>query len=125
MSIHLGPFAAYSFRPQAWLLSREIAFFSWGTFLQPKSLAKAELRGQMPSRFMNSPTHWAKRREMSLAGLSMLDNPEHWRERAEKTRTIAHKVLDIESKFRLMKIADEYNRLAKRAEKHMASNRRH
>jgi hypothetical protein len=79
----------------------------------------------MPSRFINSPTHWAKRQEMPLAGLSILDNPEHWRERAEKTRTIADKVLDIESRFRLMKIADEYNRLAKRAKKHMASSRRH
>jgi hypothetical protein len=79
----------------------------------------------MPSRFLNNPTDWAKRRETPLAGLSILDNPEHWRERAEKTRTIADKVLDTESKFRLMKIAGEYNRLAKRAEKHTASNRRH
>jgi hypothetical protein len=79
----------------------------------------------MPSRFANNPTLWAKRREMPLAELSLLDNPEYWRERAEKTRTIADKVLDIESKFRLMKIAGEYNRLAKRAEKHSASNRRH
>jgi len=110
---------------QAWGRTREIVLFNWGTFLQPKSLAKAELREPMPSRFNNSPTDWAKRRETPLAGLSMLDNAEHWRERAEKTRTIADKVLDIESKFRLMKIADEYNRLAKRAEKHMASSRRH
>ena len=79
----------------------------------------------MPSRFLNNPTDWAKRREMPLAGLSILDNPEHWRERAEKTRMMADKVLDIESKFRLMKIAREYNRLAKRAEKYMASSRRH
>jgi hypothetical protein len=83
------------------------------------------LRGHMPTRFLNNPTDWAKRREMPLAGLSVLDNPEHWHERAEKTRMMADKVLDIESKFRLMKIAREYNRLAKRAEKHMASSRRH
>jgi hypothetical protein len=88
-------------------------------------IGKAELRGRMPLRFNNNPTHWAKRRETPLAGLSLLDDPGHWRERAEKTRTMAEKVLDIESRFRLMKIADEYNRLAKRAEKHMASNRRH
>jgi len=79
----------------------------------------------MPSRFLNNPTHWAKSRETPLAGLSLLDNPAHWRERAEQTRTIADKALDIGSKFRLMRIADEYNRLAKRAEKHTALNRRH
>jgi hypothetical protein len=93
--------------------------------LRSKSLEKTEPRVPMPSRFINNPTHWAKRRETPLAGLSILDNPEHWRERAEKTRTIADKLLDIESKFRLMKIADEYNRLAKRAKKQMASNQRH
>jgi hypothetical protein len=116
---------------QAGMQPREIASFDRetfsdrGTFSQPRPLITAELRGPMPSRFLNNPTDWAKRRETPLAGLSLLENPEHWHERAEKTRTIAGKVLDIDSKLRLMRIADEYNRLAKRARKHKASSRRH
>jgi len=47
---------------------------------------------------------------------SILLNPKHWRDRAEKTRAKADVILRDDLKNRLLRVADEYERLAQRAE---------
>ena len=48
--------------------------------------------------------------------MNYLNNPRHWRDRAEETRTKAGKVwYDEESRQRLLRIAQEYERLADHA----------
>jgi hypothetical protein len=47
--------------------------------------------------------------------LSLLDDPEHWRSRAEEARTIAEQLSDPESKRTMLRIADDYERLAEHA----------
>jgi hypothetical protein len=53
---------------------------------------------------------------------SFLDNPKHWRDRANQTRTVAESMFDEESKYRLLKIAWEYDRLADCAEQRLAQH---
>jgi hypothetical protein len=48
---------------------------------------------------------------------SYLDNPAYWRERAEKTRAKAAGFWKDSEKQRMMRIADEYDRLADRAQR--------
>ena len=43
---------------------------------------------------------------------SILDNPEHWQERAEEARSIAEQLSDPESKRMMLRIAEDYERLA-------------
>jgi len=45
-----------------------------------------------------------------------LDDPDHWRKRAAQTRAKADMFAHLQSKVRLLKIAEEYDRLAERAE---------
>jgi hypothetical protein len=55
---------------------------------------------------------------MGLPGSkSYLNNTAHWRERAEKTRAKAVRFWKDSEKQRMMRIADEYDRLADRAER--------
>jgi hypothetical protein len=46
---------------------------------------------------------------------SLLSNPAHWQLRAEETRLLAAQLVDPEAKATILKIADEYERLARRA----------
>jgi hypothetical protein len=46
---------------------------------------------------------------------SFLNDPEHWRDRAEQTRTKADRFWRASEKLRMMRIAEEYDRLADRA----------
>jgi hypothetical protein len=55
--------------------------------------------------------------------LSLLNNPAHWQLRAEETRLLAAKLLDPESKATILKIAEEYERLARRALTRMQEER--
>jgi hypothetical protein len=48
-----------------------------------------------------------------MAGL--VDNPEYWRGRAEETRTLADAMKDETSKKIMRGIAEDYERMAKRA----------
>jgi len=46
----------------------------------------------------------------------LIYEPEHWQSRAEEARTIADSLNDREAKRSMLKIADEYDLLAQRAE---------
>jgi hypothetical protein len=47
---------------------------------------------------------------------SFINDPEHWRKRAEEARTIAELMADLQSKEGMLRTAEDYERLAKRAE---------
>jgi DNA invertase Pin-like site-specific DNA recombinase len=47
--------------------------------------------------------------------LSPLEDPEHWLQRAKETRALAEAIADIESKRTMLKIAEEYEKLALQA----------
>ena len=47
---------------------------------------------------------------------AFINNAEHWRKRAEEVRTLADDMKDEKSKEAMLKVANDYERLAKRAE---------
>jgi hypothetical protein len=47
---------------------------------------------------------------------SILDNPKHWRERAVEARIHAEQIADPESKKRMLRNSEDYEKLAKRTE---------
>lgn len=49
----------------------------------------------------------------------LLNNPTHWHLRAQEARLIAQQLEDLEAKAAILKIANEYDRLAERAELRM------
>jgi len=51
--------------------------------------------------------------------MNVVNDPEHWRKRAKETRTVADRIFDNEFKERMLRIADEYDRLARRAEERL------
>ena len=50
---------------------------------------------------------------------SILDNPEHWQDRAEEARSIAEQMSDPDSKRMMLRIAEDYERLAAHARRRM------
>jgi hypothetical protein len=49
----------------------------------------------------------------------LLNNPAHWHLRAQEARLLAAQLEDLEAKSATLAIADEYDRLAVRAQKRM------
>jgi hypothetical protein len=49
----------------------------------------------------------------------ILDDPKHWQERAEEARSIAEQLKDAESRRMLLRISDDYERLAAHARARM------
>jgi hypothetical protein len=47
---------------------------------------------------------------------SFINNPAHWRQRAEEARAIADSLTDPQSKEAMLRIVNDYEHLAERAE---------
>jgi hypothetical protein len=52
----------------------------------------------------------------------LADDPEHWRLRGEELRVVAEDILDPKSRTILLRIADDYEKLAQRAEQRAKRN---
>jgi predicted Rossmann-fold nucleotide-binding protein len=48
-----------------------------------------------------------------------INDPKHWRDRAEEARTVAAEMTDPEAKRKTLRIAEDYEELARRAEKRL------
>ena len=48
--------------------------------------------------------------------ISRSRNPQHWRARAEEARTVAESLGDLNCKRMMLEVAEDYERLAQRAE---------
>jgi hypothetical protein len=47
---------------------------------------------------------------------SYINDPKHWRERAEEARALAGQMTDPEAKATMLGIAEDYEKMAKRAQ---------
>jgi hypothetical protein len=61
------------------------------------------------------PAHRGPQVMQMTVSRSILDEPEHWLERAEEARSIADQLSDPESRRMMLRIAEDYERLANHA----------
>jgi hypothetical protein len=47
---------------------------------------------------------------------ALINNPKHWRQRAEEMRALAAVADDLDARSSMLIVADEYEKLAQRAE---------
>ena len=57
-----------------------------------------------------------------MSSVPILSNPDHWRNRAEQTRVMANGIDDPVAKQMMLKIADDYEKLAVRASLRIIDN---
>jgi hypothetical protein len=55
-------------------------------------------------------------RQGRVKSTDLIINPDHWRARAEEMRALAEDMRDTEAKATMLCIADDYDRLAARAQ---------
>ena len=60
---------------------------------------------------------FANRREAGEWISRLVNESDHWRVRAEEARTLARQLDDSESKDAMLRIAEDYERLARRADR--------
>ena len=53
---------------------------------------------------------------------SFADDPAHWRKRADEARAMAEQMTDRDAKQMMLGIAEDYEKLAKRAEERLKSS---
>jgi hypothetical protein len=53
---------------------------------------------------------------ITLAPAHSINDPDHWRQRAADMRTLARDVQEVEARATMLRIADDYERLAERAD---------
>jgi hypothetical protein len=52
-----------------------------------------------------------------------INDPKHWRERAEKARAVAGEMTDRDAKRKMLRIAQDYEELARRAERRLRASK--
>jgi hypothetical protein len=66
-------------------------------------------------RSLRSPRRAVPLVRAAVSASSPINDPVHWRDRAEEVRSLADGIHDLVAKTRILRIAEDYERLAERA----------